>query len=39
MTEPELLDVIELLKDLPEANLRAGVRGTIVDCYEDSGVY
>lgn len=35
MTEPELFDVIELLMDVPEANLRAGVRGAIVECYED----
>lgn len=36
MTEPELLDVIELLVDLPEDNLRTGVRGTIVECYNDN---
>jgi hypothetical protein len=35
MTEPELFDAIELLVDLPEENLRAGVRGAIVECYED----
>lgn len=35
MTEPELFDVIELLVDLPEDNLRAGVRGAIVECYDD----
>ncbi len=35
MIEPELFDVIELLVDLPEENLRAGVRGAIVECYED----
>ena len=35
MIEPELFDVIELLVDLPEENLRAGVRGAIVECYEN----
>lgn len=29
MTEPELFDVIELLVDLPEYNLRSGVQGAI----------
>jgi hypothetical protein len=36
MTEAELFDVIELLIDLPEDNLSAGVRGAIVECYDDS---
>lgn len=36
MTQPELFDVIELLVDLPEHNLQAGIRGTIVECYPDS---
>ena len=35
MIEPELFDVIELLVNLPEYNLLAGVRGAIVDCYAD----
>ncbi len=35
MIEPELFDVVELLIDLPEYNLRSGVRGAIVDCYSD----
>ncbi len=35
MIEPELFDVIELLVDLPEENLCAGVRGAIVECYEN----
>ncbi len=35
MTEPELFDVIELLVDLPEYHLRAGVQGAIVECYDD----
>lgn len=34
MTQPELFDVIELLVDLPEDNLRAGVQGAVVECYE-----
>jgi hypothetical protein len=38
MTEPELFDVIELLVDLPEYNLRSGVQGAIVECYAD-GTY
>ena len=36
MTQPELFDVVELLIDLPELNLRAGVQGTIVECYRDN---
>ncbi len=36
MTQPELFDVVELLIDLPEHNLRAGVQGAIVECYQDS---
>jgi Domain of unknown function (DUF4926) len=35
MTAPELFDVIELLVDLPESNLRAGERGAIVECFRD----
>ena len=35
MIEPELFDAIELLVDLPEENLCAGVRGAIVECYDD----
>ncbi|MCL1468924.1 DUF4926 domain-containing protein [Argonema galeatum] len=35
MIEPELFDVIELLVNLPEYNLFAGVQGAIVDCYAD----
>lgn len=34
MTKPELFDVIELLVDLPEDELRAGTRGAIVECYD-----
>ena len=33
---PELFDVVELLIDLPEFNLRAGVQGAIVECYQDN---
>ena len=36
MTQPELFDVVELLVDLPEHNLRAGVQGAIVECYQDN---
>jgi hypothetical protein len=36
MTKPELFDVIELLADLPEHNLRPGARGAIVHCHPDS---
>lgn len=36
MTEAELFDVIELLVDLPEDHLSAGVRGAIVECYNNS---
>jgi hypothetical protein len=35
MTQPELFDVIELLIDLPIYNLRAGIQGAIVECYND----
>ena len=35
MTQPELFDVVELLVDLLEHNLRAGVQGAIVECYQD----
>jgi hypothetical protein len=38
MTKPELFEVIELLVDLPEHNLRPGVRGAIVHCHPD-GTY
>lgn len=35
MIKPELFDVVELLIDLPEHNLSAGVRGAIVEEYSD----
>ncbi|NES96781.1 MAG: DUF4926 domain-containing protein [Desertifilum sp. SIO1I2] len=35
MIEPELFDAIELLVNLPKDRLCAGVRGAIVECYED----
>lgn len=35
MTKPELLDIVELLVNLPEHNLFVGARGTIVECYSD----
>ncbi|WP_293248965.1 MULTISPECIES: DUF4926 domain-containing protein [unclassified Microcoleus] len=36
---PELFDAVELLVTLPESNLHLGVRGAIVDCYDDDGNY
>ena len=36
MTQPELFDIVELLVDLPESNLCAGVQGVIVECYQDN---
>lgn len=35
MTQPELLDVVELLVDLPEVELQAGDQGTILEIYDD----
>ncbi len=35
MIKPELFDVVELLIDLPEHNLPAGVRGAVVEEYSD----
>ncbi len=35
MVKPKLFDVIELLTDIPEQNLRAGVQGTIVHQHSD----
>lgn len=35
-SRPDLFDVVELLVDLPAHNLRAGDRGTVVDCYPDN---
>ncbi|WP_333413252.1 DUF4926 domain-containing protein [Microcoleus sp. MOSTC5] len=32
---PDLFDAVELLVTLPESNLHQGVRGAIVDCYDD----
>ncbi|MGL4884360.1 MAG: DUF4926 domain-containing protein [Waterburya sp.] len=36
MNQIELFDIVELLVDLPEDNLKAGVQGTIVECYNDN---
>jgi hypothetical protein len=33
-TQPELLDIIELLVNLPEANQFIGTQGTIVECHD-----
>lgn len=30
---PDIGDIIELVKDIPEKNLRAGVRGVVVHCH------
>jgi len=35
---PELFDVIEIIVDLPSENLRAGMRGTIIEDFSD-GAY
>lgn len=35
MIEPDLFDVIELLVDVPESNLRAGDHGAVVEKYSD----
>ena len=35
MTKPELFDIIELLVDVPEYNLKVATQGAIVECYED----
>ncbi|NEQ98080.1 MAG: DUF4926 domain-containing protein, partial [Cyanothece sp. SIO2G6] len=36
MIKPELLDIVELIVDLPKYNLRAGDRGTIVELHTDT---
>ncbi|MCX6045666.1 MAG: DUF4926 domain-containing protein [Chloroflexi bacterium] len=33
---PELFDLVELIIDIPERNLRAGMRGTIVHCHSET---
>jgi hypothetical protein len=33
MKNPELLDVVELVVNLPEDGLQVGTQGTIVECY------
>ena len=38
MKKPELLDVIELLTDIPELSQRKGEQGAIIEDYQD-GVY
>lgn len=35
MISPELFDIVELLVDMPEANLRAGDRGAIVEQHSE----
>ncbi|MGK7891593.1 MAG: DUF4926 domain-containing protein, partial [Leptolyngbyaceae cyanobacterium] len=34
--KPELLDVIELIVDVPKYNLNGGDRGTIVELFTDT---
>ena len=36
MNQPELFDIVELLIDLPENSLKAGIQGTIVECFDKS---
>lgn len=36
---PELFDVVELLVDLPELGLYAGMQGTIIDVHADGVAY
>lgn len=36
MNQPELFDIVELLVDLPDDNLQAGIQGTIVEAYDDN---
>jgi len=38
MKNPRLFDVIELLIDIPEKNLKKGEQGSIIEDYQD-GVY
>lgn len=35
MNKPELFDIVELLVNIPQYNLKAETQGTIVECYED----
>ena len=36
MNQPELFDIVELLIDLPDDNLPAGIQGTIVETYDEN---
>ena len=36
MNQPELFDIVELLIDLPESRLKAGIQGTIVECFDNN---
>ncbi len=36
--EPQLLDVVELVRDLPEGKHRAGDQGTVVETFEPHDV-
>ena len=35
MKQPELFDIVELLLNLPDYQLQAGVQGSIVECYDN----
>jgi len=39
MQMPELFDVVELIVDLPERGLHAGMQGTIVEIHTDGAAY
>ena len=36
MMQAELFDVVELLTELPEHHLQAGMQGAIVECYDNN---
>ncbi len=33
---PDLFDIVELIEDIPERGLRAGMQGTIVECHSNN---
>lgn len=39
MTVPELFDIVELIVDLPEQGLYAGMQGTIVELHKGGAAY
>lgn len=34
--KPDIGDIVELIKDIPEQHLQAGMRAAIVHCYDDA---